>query len=159
MMSALGQKRTSERFQSMSALPPKADIGTQSWNVRFVPKADIWHCNKFTRIFFVWNRFWIPAEAHFQPRSLDRPVRQPTCKEGRVSLPRWLRREGRAAEAHASARILPQLFSFVQLPDGAGDSDEIVFRESLSNIGVVHRRLADRDRDLIGKRGDRRLVA
>ena len=25
----------------MSALPPKADIGTQSWNVRFVPIADI----------------------------------------------------------------------------------------------------------------------
>ena len=25
----------------MSALPPKADIGTQSWNVRLVPKADI----------------------------------------------------------------------------------------------------------------------
>ena len=25
----------------MSALPPKADIGTQSWNVRYVPKADI----------------------------------------------------------------------------------------------------------------------
>ena len=25
----------------MSALPPKADIGTQSWNVRFVPEADI----------------------------------------------------------------------------------------------------------------------
>ena len=25
----------------MSALPPKADIGTQSWNVRFVPKAEI----------------------------------------------------------------------------------------------------------------------
>src|SRR5215469_1441208 len=25
----------------MSALPPKADIATQSWNVRFVPKADI----------------------------------------------------------------------------------------------------------------------
>jgi hypothetical protein len=25
----------------MSALPPKADIGTQSWNVCFVPKADI----------------------------------------------------------------------------------------------------------------------
>jgi len=24
----------------MSALPPKADIGTQSWNVCFVPKAD-----------------------------------------------------------------------------------------------------------------------
>src|SRR5262249_7699830 len=27
-MSALGQKRTSEQVQSMSALPPKADIGT-----------------------------------------------------------------------------------------------------------------------------------
>src|SRR5262249_28581384 len=29
LMSALGQKRTSECFQSMSALPPIADIGTQ----------------------------------------------------------------------------------------------------------------------------------
>ena len=27
----------------MSAFPPKADIGTQWWNVRFVPKADIAH--------------------------------------------------------------------------------------------------------------------
>src|SRR5215469_8440783 len=40
-MSALGQKQTSRHLQPMSALPPKADIGTQSWNVRFVPKADI----------------------------------------------------------------------------------------------------------------------
>ena len=40
-MSALGQKRTLEHVRAMSALPPKADIGTQSWNVRFVPKADI----------------------------------------------------------------------------------------------------------------------
>jgi hypothetical protein len=37
----LGQKQTSEHLRVMSALPPKADIGTQSWNVRFVPKADI----------------------------------------------------------------------------------------------------------------------
>ena len=28
----------------MSALPPKADIGTQLWNVCFVPIADILHC-------------------------------------------------------------------------------------------------------------------
>jgi hypothetical protein len=28
----------------MSALPPKADIGTQYCDVRFVPKADILHC-------------------------------------------------------------------------------------------------------------------
>ena len=33
----------------MSALPPKADIGTQSWNVRFVPKADILRCGKERR--------------------------------------------------------------------------------------------------------------
>ena len=40
-MSALGQKQTSAHVRVMSALPPKADIGTQSRNVRFVPKADI----------------------------------------------------------------------------------------------------------------------
>src|SRR5215472_4608840 len=39
-MSALDQKQTSEHNWIMSALPPKADIGTQSRNVRFVPKAD-----------------------------------------------------------------------------------------------------------------------
>jgi hypothetical protein len=39
-MSVLGQKRTLRGVGPMSALPPKADIGTQSWNVRFVPKAD-----------------------------------------------------------------------------------------------------------------------
>src|SRR5262249_11429579 len=38
--SALGQKQTLKRLRSMSAIPPKADIGTQSRNVRFVPKAD-----------------------------------------------------------------------------------------------------------------------
>src|SRR5215831_921246 len=39
-MSALGQKRTSEVVQSMSALPPKADMDRPGHNVRFVPKAD-----------------------------------------------------------------------------------------------------------------------
>jgi hypothetical protein len=37
----LGQKQTFKRLRLMSALPPKADIGTQSQNIRFVPKADI----------------------------------------------------------------------------------------------------------------------
>jgi hypothetical protein len=46
LMSALGQKRTLGKVRLMSALPPKADIGTQSWNVRFVPKADKVHRNK-----------------------------------------------------------------------------------------------------------------
>src|SRR6516162_1344261 len=40
-MSALGQKQTSWHLQPMSALPPKADIGTQPCDVCFVPKADI----------------------------------------------------------------------------------------------------------------------
>ena len=40
-MSALGQKQTSRLLEAMSALPPKADIGTQPRDVRFVPKADI----------------------------------------------------------------------------------------------------------------------
>ena len=50
-MSALGQKQTLKRLCLMSALPPKADIGTQSWNVRFVPTADILRCNKRTPLF------------------------------------------------------------------------------------------------------------
>jgi len=33
----------------MSALPPIADMGTQSWNVRFVPKADIVRCGEIRR--------------------------------------------------------------------------------------------------------------
>src|SRR6516225_9481361 len=33
----------------MSALPPKADIGIRSRNVRFVPKADILRCGKERR--------------------------------------------------------------------------------------------------------------
>jgi hypothetical protein len=40
-MSALGQKQTLKGFHLMSALPPKADIGAQPRDVRFVPKADI----------------------------------------------------------------------------------------------------------------------
>src|SRR5262249_30980189 len=39
-MSAMGQKQTSAHVRVMSALPPKADIGTQPRNVCFVPKAD-----------------------------------------------------------------------------------------------------------------------
>jgi len=36
-MSALGQKQTSVHDWIMSALPPKADIGTQPRDVRYVP--------------------------------------------------------------------------------------------------------------------------
>ena len=44
-MSALGQKQTWPPVRSMSALPPKADIGRRPLDVRFVPKADILHCS------------------------------------------------------------------------------------------------------------------
>ena len=40
-MSALGQKQTLGKVRPMSALPPKADIGTHSRDVCFVPKADM----------------------------------------------------------------------------------------------------------------------
>src|ERR1700745_2860065 len=40
-MSALGQKQTSDCRPAMSALLPKADIGGDGCDVRFLPKADI----------------------------------------------------------------------------------------------------------------------
>ena len=40
-MSALGQKQTLAVQQGVSALPPKADIGSAQVHVRFVPIADI----------------------------------------------------------------------------------------------------------------------
>ncbi|MGB8741815.1 MAG: hypothetical protein WCD52_16710, partial [Xanthobacteraceae bacterium] len=40
-MSAMGQKRTWLDQIAMSALPPKADIAGQQFDVRLVPKADI----------------------------------------------------------------------------------------------------------------------
>src|SRR6476646_8700938 len=40
-MSALGQKQTFRSANPLSALPPIADIHGYSWNVRFVPIADI----------------------------------------------------------------------------------------------------------------------
>jgi hypothetical protein len=46
LMSALGQKQTFGPFITMSALPPRADIGTQPRNVCFVPEADINHFSK-----------------------------------------------------------------------------------------------------------------
>jgi hypothetical protein len=43
----------------MSALPPKADIGERSWDVRFVPIADIAHYSITS-----------PARAHGQHKTL-----------------------------------------------------------------------------------------
>jgi hypothetical protein len=40
-MSALGQKQTSTRIQTTSALPPRADIAGQQSDVRLVPIRDL----------------------------------------------------------------------------------------------------------------------
>jgi hypothetical protein len=45
-MSALGHKRTFAVQNGMSALPPKADIDGWSFDVRFVPIADISVCQR-----------------------------------------------------------------------------------------------------------------
>jgi hypothetical protein len=46
VMSALGQKQTLQSMKPMSALPPRADIGTQPRDVCFVPEADVSKCSK-----------------------------------------------------------------------------------------------------------------
>jgi hypothetical protein len=48
-MSALGQKQAFGPRNTMSALPPKADIVECDCHVRFVPKADILRCGKECR--------------------------------------------------------------------------------------------------------------
>jgi hypothetical protein len=45
LMSALGQKRTLEDLQAMSALPPKADMDQHGPDVRFVPKSRLMQCS------------------------------------------------------------------------------------------------------------------
>src|SRR6516162_8353222 len=68
-MSALDHKRTLKHVRLMSALPPKADIGTQSCNVRFVPKADIQELGASVRggsgnllLRRQWKRWILPSQ-------------------------------------------------------------------------------------------------
>jgi hypothetical protein len=48
-MSALGQKRTCRGHDAVSAITPKADIGTAARNVRFELQAGIARANYTTR--------------------------------------------------------------------------------------------------------------
>ena len=48
-MSALGHKRTCAAQKVMSALPPKADMCGALAHVRFVPIADIWPAQDWSR--------------------------------------------------------------------------------------------------------------
>src|SRR6516164_11451203 len=69
-MSALGQKRTSRSVEAMSALPPKADIGTHAPNVRFVPKADI--CSAAKSVAFNTPDAGKRHELFFAPFALEK---------------------------------------------------------------------------------------
>ena len=55
----------------MSALPPKADIGTQSWNVRFVPKADILRRSKIVLFMASHSNRRVGAQPEALKGSLD----------------------------------------------------------------------------------------
>ena len=83
-MSALGQKQTSGHVRVMSALPPKADIGTQRRDVRFVPIADIPRCSKERR--YSGNSLVRPA--HMLQIELQIEYRVGwTAKDGRYHVP------------------------------------------------------------------------
>jgi hypothetical protein len=62
-MSSLGQKQTSRPEISMSALPPKADIHCDSWNVSFGPGADIRRVG--------YRETYIPQHTEAEPTGLD----------------------------------------------------------------------------------------
>src|SRR5262245_46030257 len=71
-MSALGQKQTLQHVRPMSALPPKADIGTQPRDVRFVPGRDERHCSticgdRTAALNLGWPIVW----AAHGPRTID----------------------------------------------------------------------------------------
>src|SRR5436190_15771012 len=66
-----------------------------------------------------------------------------------------LRRLGgklRSADAHAPARILPELLGRMQMADRARHGAEIKSREPFRNVGVIERLLADRVEDLFRDR-------
>ena len=71
----------------MSALPPKADIGTQSGNVRFVPKADIMQCSKMLPLFnhlidARQERFWDSEADRLGGREIDDEIKFVGCSIG-----------------------------------------------------------------------------
>jgi hypothetical protein len=68
LMSALGQKQTSDCRRLMSALPPKADIGRRQLDVRFVPIADI------------APRLGEPPTARNQISGIDSSARRAGCR-------------------------------------------------------------------------------
>src|SRR5215471_6633244 len=99
-MSALGQKRTSKRVQSMSALPPKADIGTgpritfgarapAAW--RYSPRSAAPRpAEQFGRRFAYWrwlNREKDPGRRPPTGVQHDRVRGSPGCRYCQISCP------------------------------------------------------------------------
>src|SRR5262249_3382531 len=83
----------------------------------------------------------------------DASLRDAPHHEAEIGLPHpRLRRELRAAQAHLSAWVLPQLLAGMQLAERARDGAEVVGRKPLRDVGVVERLLLDRLRDLLRQR-------
>ena len=98
-MSALGQKRTLKRLGPMSALPPKADIGTRSHNVRFVPKADI-----AQRYSILLSTVMLRRAAGFAQNVGDHEVRCVTTSETGRPFAVAVLRPPPAPDGHGTAR-------------------------------------------------------
>src|SRR5262249_49046850 len=84
-MSALGQAQTLGKARLLSAFPARADIGTQSRNVCFVPKADI--VNSTQRLFPVSGEImgapWFrkrPLPADFRDWPAQTRYRNGSCR-------------------------------------------------------------------------------
>src|SRR5262249_60984446 len=77
-----------------------------------------------------------------------------------TGLAGWrLRCELRAAHAGASARVLPEFLSRMQMAERARNGAKIVIRETLGNLGVVERLARDSVQDLLRHRGHFQVVA
>src|SRR5262245_27624099 len=76
-----------------------------------------------------------------------------------ISSRRRLGGELRAANAHPTPRILPQLLGRMQVAERARDSVEVVGREALGDVGVVERLLVDRRHYVLGQRRDLGIIA
>src|SRR5215469_2917845 len=71
VMSGLSQKQTSRHLQPMSALPPKADIGTKPRDVGFVPKADIGSEFSHLRISGIDSSTRRAAKSYYDPATVS----------------------------------------------------------------------------------------
>ena len=127
-MSALGQKRTSQRINVMSALPPKADIGTHSRDVCFVPKADMGPKPKRTKMCTKMN----PGHSRgFRRIGYRNNIRRRRCVQVRSQMPGLLQTRSNSMGArivrclvHATAASFASALVLVAVPGPALTGDQ-----------------------------------